>query len=200
LNILYLFSSLYFVYYENLEVIHVSKAFFLDRDGVINENPYPINRVEQFSFIPGALEAIRTLHECGYQVFVVTNQGGVGLGFMKREALDEIHNYMEEKIREAGGMLTEIAACTHKPKEGCACRKPEPGMMLDFIRRYDIDVDQSYMVGDFYTDVQAGHRAGLKTVYIGKENLEGKSPQPDYVFGSLAEAVRSLVDSGKPSR
>ncbi|AMA73048.1 MULTISPECIES: D-glycero-alpha-D-manno-heptose-1,7-bisphosphate 7-phosphatase [Aneurinibacillus] len=175
----------------------MTKAFFLDRDGVINENPHPINHVGQFVFIPGALEAIRTLHERGYKVFVVTNQGGVGLGYMKREALAEIHNYMEEKIKEAGGMLAEILACTHKPQEGCTCRKPEPGMIFDLIKRYNIEPSKSYMVGDFYTDIQAGHRAGLKTVYIGKENLKGKEPQPDYVFGSLAEAVASLVGTSE---
>lgn len=177
----------------------MSKAFFLDRDGVINENPHPINHVGQFAFISGAVDAIRTLHEHGYKVFVVTNQGGVGLGFMEQEALDEIHRHMDERITEAGGMIAEIVACTHKPKSGCACRKPEPGMMLDLAKRHHIDIGQSYMVGDFYTDIQAGHRAGLKTVYIGKENIKGKTPQPDYVFGSLYEAVSSLVGTSERS-
>lgn len=175
------------------------KAFFLDRDGVINENPHPINHVGQFAFIPGALDAIRMLREHDYQVFVVTNQGGVGLGFMKQEALDEIHRHMNERIAEAGGMLTEIVACTHKPKEGCACRKPEPGMILELVRRHNIDTSRSYMVGDFYTDIQAGYRAGLKTVYIGKEELKGKTPQPDYIFDSLFDAVTSLVGMSERS-
>ncbi|WP_047152834.1 D-glycero-alpha-D-manno-heptose-1,7-bisphosphate 7-phosphatase [Aneurinibacillus tyrosinisolvens] len=170
----------------------MKRAFFLDRDGVINDNPHPINHVSQFVFLEGALAAIHTLHTKGYEVFVVTNQGGVGLGFMQQKELDEIHNYMEEKIREAGGHLTEIRACTHKPKAKCACRKPEPGMMLELIERHQIDASRSFMVGDFYTDVQAGHAAGLKTIYIGKESMKGKHPQPDYVFNSLQEAVRSL--------
>ncbi|MBN6189328.1 HAD family hydrolase [Aneurinibacillus sp. BA2021] len=177
----------------------MKKAFFLDRDGVINENPHPINHVGQFVFMAGALDAIRMLHEAGYSVFVVTNQGGVGLGFMKQEALDEIHDHMEKAIAEAGGTLVEIAACTHKPKEGCACRKPEPGMLLDLMKRYQIDPQQSYMVGDFYTDVQAGHRAGLKTIYIGKEDLRSKSPQPDYVYDSLYDAVVSLTGTSERS-
>lgn len=177
----------------------MKKAFFLDRDGVINENPHPINHVGQFLFMSGALDAIRMLHESGYSVFVVTNQGGVGLGFMKQEALDEIHQHMDEAIAEAGGRLVEIVACTHKPKQGCACRKPAPGMLLDLMKRHEIDPTQSYMVGDFYTDVQAGHRAGLQTVYIGKENLQNKSPQPDYIFGSLYEAVVSLIGTSARS-
>lgn len=171
----------------------MTKAFFLDRDGVINDNPHPINNVGQFRFLPGALDAIRTLHESGYEVFVVTNQGGVGLGFMKQEELDEIHAYMEEQIMAAGGHIREVRACTHKPKAGCVCRKPGPGMMRELIKRYQIDPDVSYMVGDFYTDIQAGHAAGLQTVYIGKENLKGKVPQPDYVFASLHDAVEGLI-------
>lgn len=172
------------------------KAFFLDRDGVINDNPHPINHVGQFRFLPGALDAIRILGESGYEVFVVTNQGGVGLGFMKQEELDEIHAYMEEQIKAARGHIREVRACTHKPKEGCVCRKPGPGMMRDLMKRYKIDPHASYMVGDFYTDVQAGHAAGLQTVYIGKENLKGKVPQPDYMFSSLHEAVITLVRTG----
>ncbi|WCN39573.1 D-glycero-alpha-D-manno-heptose-1,7-bisphosphate 7-phosphatase [Aneurinibacillus uraniidurans] len=171
----------------------MKKAFFLDRDGVINDNPHPINRVEQFRFLPGALEAIRMIHEAGYEVFVVTNQGGVGLGFMKQAELDEIHVYMTEQIEAAGGRIREVRACTHKPKAGCVCRKPGPGMMVELIKRYHIDPGASYMVGDFYTDIQAGEAAGLQTVYIGKENLEGKSPHPDYVYSSLHEACMALV-------
>lgn len=137
----------------------------------------------------GALDAIRRLGELGYEVFVVTNQGGVGLGFMSHQALDEIHAYMQEQIEQAGGRLTEICACTHKPKEKCRCRKPEAGMILDLAKRHRIDLRKSYMVGDFYTDIQAGHKAGLKTIYIGKEDLKGKKPQPDFFARSLAEAI-----------
>jgi D-glycero-D-manno-heptose 1,7-bisphosphate phosphatase len=167
----------------------MKKAFFLDRDGVINENPHPINHVGQFVFMEGALAAIRRLDELGYEVFVVTNQGGVGLGFMPEEALDEIHAYMKQQIEDAGGRLAEICACTHKPKDKCACRKPEPGMILELARRHHIDLRKSYMVGDFYTDIQAGHKAGLKTIYIGKEELKGKKPKPDFFARSLFEAV-----------
>lgn len=168
----------------------LKKAVFLDRDGVINDNSRPVNQVSQFYFIPGVLQAIKTLGEKGYELFVVTNQGGVGLGYMKKKTLDEIHDYMVRKICEAGGNISGVTACIHRPKAGCPCRKPEPGMILDLARKHGLDLKNSYFVGDFYTDILAGARAGVQTIYIGNEDLEGMDPQPDFFASSLADAIK----------
>ena len=170
----------------------LKKAVFLDRDGVINDNFRPVNQVSQLHFIEGALTAMKDLTERGYELFVVTNQGGVGLGYMKKKTLDEIHENMIKKIQEAGGRITEVKACIHRPKAGCPCRKPEAGMILDLVHRYHIQIHKSYLVGDLYTDIQAGAKAGVKTIYIGQENLKGRIPQPDYMARSLADAVKQI--------
>lgn len=170
----------------------MKKAVFLDRDGVINDNSRPVNEVSQLHFIEGVLGALKELTDRGFALFVVTNQGGVGLGYMKRKTLDDIHHMMIEKIKAAGGDITEVKACIHRPKAGCSCRKPEAGMILDLALRYKIDLQKSYMVGDLYTDMQAGAKAGVKTIYIGTEDLRGRSLQPDYFARSLEEAVKKI--------
>lgn len=169
------------------------KAFFLDRDGVINESHW-VNNPEEFVLIEGAAEAIKLLNDYGYEVFVVTNQGGVGLGYMSEEALDTVHRFMIEQIKNTGGKIKEVKACIHKPHEGCYCRKPKPGMILDLIKSYQIDGAQSYMVGDRDVDIQAGKKAGVRTVFIGHH--VPRHVQPDYVFPSLYEAVNGLKVMG----
>jgi D-glycero-D-manno-heptose 1,7-bisphosphate phosphatase len=146
-----------------------AKAVFLDRDGVINDHVRYVNTPADLILFPGVGQAIRKLNDAGFNVFVVTNQGGVGLGFMKEENLRAIHEKMEQELKSDGAILDEIAYCPHKPKEGCACRKPEPKMILDLAAKYDVDVKRSYMVGDRDTDVFAGQKAGAKTIFIGNE-------------------------------
>lgn len=165
------------------------KAVFLDRDGVINDHVRFVNTPDDLILFPGVGAAIRKLNDAGFKVFVVTNQGGVGLGYMKETALHAIHEKMERDLKSDGAILDEIAYCPHKPHANCACRKPEPKMILDLAAKYDIDVKQSYMVGDRDTDVFAGEKAGTKTIFIGDKTLE----QADHSTASLVEAVEWIL-------
>ncbi|WP_078381323.1 D-glycero-alpha-D-manno-heptose-1,7-bisphosphate 7-phosphatase [Sutcliffiella halmapala] len=164
------------------------QGVFLDRDGVINEvlseRVKFVNKPSDFYFLPGAKEGIRILTEVGYKIFVVTNQGGVGLGFMKHSALENVHQFMVGEIKAAGGKIEEVAACIHKPNEGCICRKPGPKMLGDLAIKYQIDLASSYMVGDRDVDILAGKAAGTKTIFI------GSSMNDAYInFPSLLEAA-----------
>ncbi|MGD6833580.1 D-glycero-alpha-D-manno-heptose-1,7-bisphosphate 7-phosphatase [Sutcliffiella halmapala] len=169
------------------------QGVFLDRDGVINEvltkRVKFVNKPDDFHFLPGALEGIRLLTEAEFKLFVVTNQGGVGLGFMKSQMLEEIHRHMVKEISAAGGRIEEVAACIHKPHEGCLCRKPGPKMIVDLAERHDIDLPRSYMIGDRAVDIEAGKAAGTRTVFIGDEVGVG-----DYHFSSLLDAAQWLVN------
>ena len=164
------------------------KAVFLDRDGVINDHVRYVNTPDDLILFPGVGKAIAQLNQAGFKVFVVTNQGGVGLGFMKEENLHAIHDKMERLLREEQAELQEIAYCPHKPKEGCACRKPEPQMILDLAKKHDIDLAQSYMVGDRDTDIYAGQKAGTKTIFIGDAFT-----QASYSAPTLVKAVEWIL-------
>lgn len=169
------------------------QGVFLDRDGVINEvltkRVKFVNNPDDFHFLPGALEGIRLLTEAGFKLFVVTNQGGVGLGFMKSHMLEDIHKYMVKEISAAGGRIEEVAACIHKPHEGCLCRKPGPKMIVDLAESHEIDLARSYMIGDREVDIEAGNAAGTRTVFIGDE-----VGVADYHFASLLDAAQWLVN------
>ncbi|WP_223700595.1 D-glycero-alpha-D-manno-heptose-1,7-bisphosphate 7-phosphatase [Sutcliffiella deserti] len=168
------------------------QGIFLDRDGVINEvlskRVKFVNKPSDFHFLPGAKEGIRLLSEAGYKLFVVTNQGGVGLGFMDSLALNEIHQFMVKEIKKAGGEIEEVSACIHKPDEGCMCRKPGAKMIEDLAEKYRINLSSSYMIGDREPDILAGKSAGTKTIFIGKETNIA-----DYTFPTLLDAAKWLV-------
>ncbi|MCL6548612.1 MAG: HAD family hydrolase [Alicyclobacillus sp.] len=145
-----------------------ARAVILDRDGVINDNRRQVyvNSVADFELFPDAAAAIRLLNEAGFQVYVATNQGGVGLGYLTEQTLDEIHRHMLDLLSRQGARIADIAVCTHAPRAGCECRKPKPGMLFQLQRRHGFDLTRSYMVGDRDTDIAAGRAAGTRTVWI----------------------------------
>lgn len=146
-------------------------AVFLDRDGVINEvlskRVKFVNRPSDFFLLSGVGEAIYLLNKAGFPVFVVTNQGGVGLGYMKETALTAIHEKMKQDLAAFDAHITDIAYCPHKPHAGCHCRKPKAEMLLQLAEKHHIPLSDSYMVGDRIPDMEAGKAAGTTTVLIG---------------------------------
>ncbi|NLV90925.1 MAG: HAD family hydrolase [Firmicutes bacterium] len=168
-------------------------AVFLDRDGVINRNDRgPVNSPSELVLYPKAAEAIRALKQAGFPLFVVTNQGGVGLGYLSKEELEEIHRYLIAEVESAGGAIDDIVACIHDPSAGCDCRKPKPGMIFALAEKYGLDLKTSYMVGDRDTDIQAGRAAGTKTVFVGATDRAPK--EADYVAPDLWTAAQWILD------
>jgi len=171
----------------------IKTAVFLDRDGVINEvltkRVKFVNKPQQLFFLPGVPQAIKKLNEFFDYVFVVTNQGGVGLGFMKEEQLKKIHVHMAKELKKQGAIIDEVVYCAHKPKAGCACRKPNSKLIVDLAEKYNVDLAKSYMVGDTDTDIIAGKRAGTKGVFLGKHDALA-----DAVFPDLLQAVNWIIE------
>lgn len=170
-----------------------NKAVFLDRDGVINEvlseRVKFVNRPEQLFLLENVGKAVKQLNEAGYLVFVVTNQGGVGLGYMKEKTLHDIHKKMIAEIKKDGGIIQEVAYCAHRPHAGCACRKPEPKLIIDLAKKYNVDLEQSFMIGDRDVDIEAGKKAGAKTILIGDE----QNTRADGCYNNLYEAVQHII-------
>ncbi|MBR7798244.1 HAD-IIIA family hydrolase [Agaribacter marinus] len=163
-------------------------AMFLDRDGVINEvlteRVKFVNQPEDFYLLDGVGEAINLFNHLGYKVFVVTNQGGIGLGYMNEAALHQVHQRMKEEIAEFHGVIDDIAYCPHKPHANCACRKPQPQMIYDLARKHAIDLRHSYMVGDREMDIEAGKKAGVNTILVG-DRRHAQQPTADLEFKDL---------------
>ena len=171
----------------------MKKAVFLDRDGVINEvltdRVKFVNKPHELYFLQGVPEAIKKLNSFFDFIFVVTNQGGVGLGFMKESQLQNIHDHMIAELKKEGAIIHDVVYCPHKPKAGCACRKPNSKLIVDLSKKYDIDLSQSYMVGDTDTDIIAGKKAGTKGVFLGKSD-----PLADAVFPNLISAADWIIE------
>lgn len=168
-------------------------AVFLDRDGVINERPAPHSYVrswDEYSWLPGAIEAIGRLSRAGYLGLVISNQRGIARRSVTREALRDIETRMQLRLRRAGGELADFLYCCHDLHEGCLCRKPAPGLILTAARRHEVDLSRSFMIGDSETDVQAGRAAGcLATIRVGV----GEASGADIVVPSLAAAADIVV-------
>lgn len=155
------------------------RAVFLDRDGTINKYKGFITDPSQIELLPGVAEAIKKINNIGYLAIVITNQPVIARGDCTLEELEQIHLKMETLLGEQGAYLDDIFFCPHHPDKGfegereeykieCSCRKPKPGLLLQAARKYNIDLKNSYMIGDSLSDIQAGNAAGCKSILIGK--------------------------------
>ncbi len=173
----------------------VNIGMFLDRDGVINEvlssRVKFVNKPSDFYLLDGVGEAIKLFNEEGFKVFVVTNQGGIGLGYMKETQLDKVHKKMLDELAKFGAKIDGIAYCPHKPKANCACRKPKPKMIIDLAEKHGIDLEQSFMVGDREPDIIAGKEAGTRTILVGKREEEADA---DMYFPDLLSVANWLAE------
>jgi D-glycero-D-manno-heptose 1,7-bisphosphate phosphatase len=142
-------------------------AVFLDRDGVLNVNlDAHVRRWEEFAFLSGAIDAVRRLHEAGWPIVVVTNQSAIGRGYTTADEVADIHERMCAAIASGGGRIARVMHCPHRPDDGCACRKPRPGMLLCAAGDLDLDLSRSYFVGDHLTDVEAATAAGCRPILV----------------------------------
>lgn len=162
-------------------------AVFLDRDGVINDNRKPVNKPADLKLYPWVAASIQRLNQAGFLVFVVTNQGGIELGYMTALALQLVHQRMADLLAEADAFIDEITYCPHY-RTPCACRKPEPGMILTLAKKYDIKLSDSWMVGDREPDILAGKAAGCRTIKLGAADTPA-----DYTCDRLDQAVDIIL-------
>jgi D-glycero-D-manno-heptose 1,7-bisphosphate phosphatase len=169
-------------------------AVFLDRDGVINRAfvrngaPYPPDSLAALEILPGVPEALNALRSRGYSLVVVTNQPDVARGTLSRGVVDGIHARLQGEFH-----FDAILTCFHDGADDCDCRKPKPGLLLRAARDFGIDLASSFMVGDRWRDVEAGQRAGSRTVFVDCGYAERRPASYDYRVGSLLEAANIIV-------
>ena len=165
------------------------KAVFIDKDGTLIENvPYNVDPA-RIALSPDASVLVRRASSNGYRVIVVSNQPGAGVGRFPESALQDV----EKKLRELLPALDGFYYCPHAPQAGCACRKPAPGMLERAAREHGVELAQSWMIGDILDDVEAGRRAGCRTILLDNGNetewRPGEARTPHYVVRSLAQAA-----------
>ena len=143
------------------------RAIFVDRDGVICRNRDDhVKNWDEFEFLPGAQDALVRLAQSDLCIIVITNQANVNRHVVSGAVVDEIHEHMSQAVRAAGGRIDRVLCCPHRPDEQCGCRKPKPGLLLEAARDLDIDLAQSYLVGDAKSDMEAGRAAGCGHRYL----------------------------------
>ncbi|MFI5387011.1 MAG: D-glycero-alpha-D-manno-heptose-1,7-bisphosphate 7-phosphatase [Fimbriimonadales bacterium] len=168
----------------------VSRAVFLDRDGVLNRalvrdgRPYPPPTLEAFEILPGVPEAVRKLHDTGFLLIGATNQPDVSRGTQRREVVEAMNSRLLAEMP-----ITAILVC-YEDGDDCPRRKPNPGLLLEAAQTYSIDLAASFMVGDRWRDVEAGRRAGCRTVFIDLGYAERRpDPDADYKAADLLDAA-----------
>lgn len=189
----------------------MTRAVFLDRDGVINRKPLEgeyVTRWEEFDVLPGVPQAIASLNRADYRVIVVTNQRCIAKGLVSSAEVEALHERMLNLLARAGATVDATYYCPHELEPVCRCRKPAPGMLLDAARAHGIDLTASWMIGDSDIDIAAGKNAGCRTVRLisGNNTVDKEGTGritcdvADMVAPSLFDAVRQLLQrDGDPN-
>jgi D-glycero-D-manno-heptose 1,7-bisphosphate phosphatase len=173
----------------------MARAVFLDRDGVINRTlvrdgkPYPPRNVGELEILPGVAEALKQLHNVGFKLIVVTNQPDVARGTQTRAMVEEINTALRSRLP-----IDEFRVCYHDDADQCACRKPRAGALLQSAQEFGIDLKASFMIGDRWRDIEAGRRAGCKTIFIDYHYAEKERVEPDHCACHLTDATDWILE------
>jgi D-glycero-D-manno-heptose 1,7-bisphosphate phosphatase len=184
----------------------------MDRDGTISEEVGYVNHPSRYRVFPYSAEAVRLLNEAGWLAILVTNQAGVARGYFTEELIAAVHDRLKQKLNAGGARLDAIFYCAHHPTVGdapyrfeCDCRKPKPGLIRRGAEEFDIDLAQSWMIGDRYSDIELARNACVRSAFVmsgyGRGEWEYQRAawkhEPDLVAEDLLEAVKTIVTSDK---
>jgi D-glycero-D-manno-heptose 1,7-bisphosphate phosphatase len=184
----------------------------MDRDGTISEEIGYVNHPSRYRVFPYSAEAVRLLNEAGWLAILVTNQAGVARGYFTEGLIGEVHEVLKHELNERGAQLDAIYYCAHHPTVGespyrfdCDCRKPKPGLIRRAAAEFDIDLTQSWMIGDRYSDIELARNSEVHSAFVlsgyGRGEWEYQratwTHEPELVAEDLLEAVRRIVTSDK---
>jgi D-glycero-D-manno-heptose 1,7-bisphosphate phosphatase len=174
------------------------QLIILDRDGVINHDSADyIKSADEWIPIPGSLEAIAQLNQAGFIVAIATNQSGIGRGYYSEQTLLQMHEKMDRLLAPLQGRIDAIRYCPHGPDSGCACRKPNSGMIEDLMHHFEVLPQQTLVVGDAFRDIQAGKNLGCHTALVltGKGQETKKKHQDELKDIAVFLDLQNLVDN-----
>ena len=166
------------------------KVVFLDRDGVINEEVGYLHEIKNFKFIDGVMNSCSYFLSLGYQIIVITNQSGIARGLYKKDDFRILNDWMLEKFKKEGVNILDVFFCPHGPGDDCDCRKPKPGLFIDAMKKYDIDMSKSWMIGDKEADIEAANNAGISQTIIVRSGhkINEERTKASFIIDSVSDA------------
>ena len=171
------------------------KVVFLDRDGTIIEDKIYLNDPNDIHYLPNVFESLKKMRDAGFDFVIVTNQSGVARGIVDPKNIQEIHRRIRNEFNKIGVDILDFFYAPYLPVTNHYLRKPNPGMLFEAAQKYKIKLEESWMVGDRMTDVEAGHRAGTKTALLGNLEPPEESPflPPEVHVESLLDVANAIV-------
>ena len=170
-----------------------NKCVFLDRDGVLNHaivkdrKPYSPRIISEFTLMPHVVENIKQLRNWDYLTIIITNQPDIATGKLSLKTLELFHNILKSKLE-----LTDIYFCPHLESDNCTCRKPNCGMINDAVNKYNINLNESFVIGDRWRDIDCGVKSGCKTIFLDYDYDEKLKSTPDAIVTNLSLAVKLI--------
>jgi D-glycero-D-manno-heptose 1,7-bisphosphate phosphatase len=171
------------------------KAVFLDRDGVINEEVGYLHKSKDFKFIDGVFEACQYFQTLGYKLIVVTNQSGIARGYYQEADFHSLTKWMLEQFTSQSINILDVFFCPHGPESTCECRKPQPGMLLAARDKFDIDMENSWMIGDKEADVGAANAAGINNTILVKSghDIDEANSKAKFILKSIKDSTQIIT-------
>src|SRR3989344_6206190 len=173
----------------NLYKIPTVRSVFLDRDGVINDNKSGyVYRIEDFEFLPGALDQLKKLSVTNYKLIIITNQSGIGRNYYTHKDFEKLNRWMLREFKKKDIRVDKVYFCPHKPEENCDCRKPKIGMLTNAVKDFDISLNDSWLIGNDEKDVIMCREANVKTIKLGKKMSKNLKLEPSFYAKDLSSA------------
>ena len=169
-----------------------SKVFYLDRDGVINKEVNYLFEKEKFIFLDGLFESLKKILNFGFELIIITNQSGISRGFYSKQDFEDLNTWMIREFKKNDIDILDVFYCPHGPDDNCNCRKPKPGLFFQSTEKYDINISDSWMVGDSERDIIAANHAGIiNTVLVRSgHKVNEKNTQARFILNSIKEIDR----------
>jgi len=172
------------------------KVVFLDRDGVINKEVGYLHKIEDFEFIDGVFDACLYFQSLSYQIIIVTNQSGIERGYYSENDFHIVNNWMLEQFKDQEIDILDVFFCPHGPESNCDCRKPKPGMFNQANDKHDINIKNSWMIGDKEADIQAANAAGIQNTILVKSGhaIDEKNSKAKFILNSIEQAKKVIAN------
>ena len=174
----------------------MDKAIILDRDGVINYDPGYVHKIEDFRLYPNAIKSLQLLKN--FKLFIITNQSGIGRGFYTLEDFEKFNNHLIDLLEKNNITIEKTYVCPHHPDKECDCRKPNVKFIKEIEKEFNIDLKNSWVIGDHPHDVEMGKNAGCKTIYVftghGEKHKDKLKIKPDFIAEDIYEATKIIIN------